>query len=140
MNAQGECFLRRLNDAYNAIISTLLTFDVNHNLKLNNFTNLGGNVFFKVVRVTGTTPSSQGGVLNIPIVINGATIDSAKVNGILPVIEFDSNGRMPPNISLTPGYQYEAFVDNNFVSFQLHSTNSSGLLNKPCSCLVFYTN
>lgn len=135
MNAQGECSLRRLNDAYNGIVSTLATFDANHNLKLNNFTNFGGNVAIKIFLVTGTMPSTQGGTLNIPL-----GIDSGKVVGIFPYAHLDANGRMPPSFKHLAGYEYDAYFDENVIAFRLTATNSGNLVNKPCSCLVLYTN
>jgi hypothetical protein len=135
MNANGECFLRRINDPYNNIVSTPVFFDTDHNLRLSNFTNLGGNVFLKVVRATGTTPSTQGSSLVLPI-----GIDSSKVITATFQIYFDVNGHVPPSFTDLSGYQYSARIDENCAIFQLHATNSANLLNKFCSCLIFYTN
>jgi hypothetical protein len=134
MNAQGEVSLRRLNDAYNSIVSTPATLDASHNLKLNNFTNLGGNVFLKVVRVTGRTPSAQGSELVIPLGIN-----STKVIASIFQVHFDTNGYYYPN-SPEPGCQYSALVDESCAIFRFPLNNSVNILNKDCSCLVFYTN
>jgi hypothetical protein len=134
MNPQGECSLRRINDTYTTVLSTLATFDASHNLKLFNFTNFGGNVYLKVSRVTGTTPSSQGTELVIPL-----SISSVKVVAAIFQINFDINGFVSPGFP-DPGYQYLAYVDESCAIFRLHATNSANLLNKPCSCLIFYTN
>ncbi len=135
MNAQGECFLRRINDSYTNVVSTLATFDASHNLKFSNFTNLGGNVSIKIVRVSGITPSTQGTAVGIAL-----GMDSAKVVGFFPVVLYGTSGRMPPGFTLVSGYEYEAFINNNTLVFRLHPTNAGNILNLPCSCLIFYTN
>jgi hypothetical protein len=135
MNAQGECSLRRLNDAYNSIVSTLLTFDASHNLKLNNFTNLGGNVAVKATLITGTIPTAQGAAVGIP-----TGIDSSKIIAIFPFASFDANGKMPPGFKSLPNHEYECYIDNDQVIFRTPTTNTSILLGKPCSCLIVYTN
>ncbi len=135
MNPQGECSLRRINDTYTTVLSTLATFDANHNLKLSNFTNLGGNIYWKVTRITGTTPSIQGDNLLLPI-----GIDSSKVITATFQVYFDANGQVPPNVTDLTGSQYFAHIDEGCAIFRLHPTNSSNLLNKLCSCLIFYTN
>jgi hypothetical protein len=134
MNAQGECFLRRVNDSYTSAVSTLAVFDASHNLKLSNFTNFGGNVYLKVSRVTGTTPSSQGTELVIPL-----GVSSVKVVAAFFQINFDINGLYCPGFP-DPGCQYSAHIDESCAIFRLHATNSANLLNKSCSCLFFYTN
>lgn len=135
LNPQGIFSIRRINDAYNAIISTLAQFDTTHNLKLFNFTNFGGNVFVKFLLVEGVLPASQGGQVNLPL-----GISSAKVKGFFFLVEFDADGRMEPKTTLFPGYEYDAYVDGNVAIFKLHPTNSSAIVGKPCSCLVIYSN
>ncbi|MEG4302195.1 hypothetical protein [Microcoleus sp. D3_18a_C4] len=131
----GTFSIRRLNDAYNAVISTLLQFDASHNLRLFNFTNLGGNVSIKIANFTGNLPNTQGERLYIPL-----GFDSAKVLAAFPFSHFDVNGRMPPKFNGLAGYEYESYIDENLIIFMLHPTNSWMIVNKPCSCLVVYSN
>jgi hypothetical protein len=135
MNAQGECLLRRINDTYTSVVSTLATFDPSHNLKFSNFTNFGGNIFLKVFLINGITASSQGTVTSFAL-----GIDSTKVVGFFPLVHYGTSGRMPPGFELVPGYEYESFIANNALVFRLHPTNAVNILSLPCSCLVFYTN
>jgi len=135
LTPNGLFSIRRLNDSYNSVISTLLQFDLAHNLKLNNFTNFGGNISIKISSVSGTTTGTQGGVVNIALGVN-----SEKVIAIFPFVSFDANGKMPPGYKLIAGCEYECYIDENFLIFRFHPTNSSSLLSKPCSCLIVYTN
>ena len=134
IDASGNFNVRRVNDNYTSS-TTLLQYDADNNLKLNNFTNFGGNVSIKAFLVTGTLPPSQGGILNVSL-----GIDSGKVVGTFPFVQFDANGRMPPGFKQLAGYEYESYIDENVVIFRLSSANSYGIVGKPCSCLVLYTN
>lgn len=135
LNPSGSFSVRRINDAYTSIVSVLMQFDTSHNLKLFNFTNFGGNISIKILYVTGVTPASQGGILNLPL-----GIDSSKVVAFFPFIHFDANGRMPPGFTQVAGHEYDSYIDENLVVFRLSAANSANAVNKTCSCLVIYTN
>lgn len=136
LTPDGVFNVRRINDNYNAITSLLLQFYASHNLKLSNFTNLGGNVALKTFLLTGITPSEQGGALQIPL-----EIDSGKIVSFFPLVHNDPNSRIPPKFSqISASLEYECYCDENLFLLRLHPTNSAGLLNKPWSCLISYTN
>ena len=136
LNSEGSFNLRRTNDAYNTVISNLLQFDASHNLKLFNFTNFGGNVAIKILLMNGVTSSSQGSVTLIPL-----SIDATKILGLFPAIQYKSSGsKIAPEYTRYGGLEYSSYVDNGHLVFWLSDTNSFYLLNKPYSCLIFYTN
>ncbi|MEG4863653.1 MULTISPECIES: hypothetical protein [unclassified Microcoleus] len=130
----GVFTIRRLNDAYNAVVSTLLEFDAAHNLRLFNFTNFGGNVSLKFLKIEGTLPSTQGGAIELPL-----GVSSSKVEGIIPFVQFDNNGRIPPGNAVNPGCEYGCFIDDDVIVMKLHATNSANIVSKPWSCLIFYS-
>lgn len=134
LNPQGVFSIRRINDAYNAILSTLLQVDATNNLRLPNFTNLGGNISIKTFLISGTTPSTQGSTVSIPL-----GIDSGKVVDFSPLVHFDINGRTPPSSGQVPS-EYECYLDENVLVLKLHPTNSAWITSKPFSCLITYTN
>jgi hypothetical protein len=135
LTAEGIFSIRRINDAYNAIVSTLLQTDAAHNLRFSNFTNFGGNISIKVFLVSGVLPSTQGSTITIPL-----GIDSGKVVGFFPFVSSDHNARRPPGLTMAVGFEYNFHIDDDVVVFRLHPTNSANIVSKSCSCLVFYTN
>lgn len=104
------------------------------NLYVGGFTSLGDNVVVKVKRLTGTTASTQGGFTNI--VTDGVALD--KIIGFLCLVNFQAGGYMGPNHVNFAGFQYDIYINNGFVVLN-SAANSSSILSKPISILVFYT-
>jgi hypothetical protein len=139
LNADGIFTVRRLNDNYSSVVANLLQTDTTNNLRFFNFTNLGGNILIKILNVEGVTSASQDGTTNIPIPLPTG-IDSSKIKGFYPTVSHNTLGKILPNFTRATGMEYQCFIDNNVIAFRLSATNSANILNKPCSCLIIYTN
>ena len=137
LNPQGIFSMRRINDTYNAVTSTLLQFDATHNLRLFNFTNFGGNVSIKIHLITGVTPATQGASISIPF---PPGLQSGKVVGFISLIHHGESWRFLPKTVDRHGFEYESYLSANTVVFKLHPTNAELATNKTCSCLLAYIN
>ena len=106
---------------------------VNGDKNLRGFTTLGDNVAIKKRRITGTTPATQGSVLNIPI-----NLDSSKITSFSFLVFFSAKGCMPPNYTFMATYEYQIYFDTDLCILRLSASNSSGLLSKPFVLTVDY--
>lgn len=98
------------------------------------FTTLGDNVAIKLKRVTGTTSTSQGGVVSFP---HGLTGD--KIVGVISKIAHDAQAGLGSDFdTYGPGYAYDCWHDSNNVNVQNSPSSSQLVLGKPISVLLFY--
>ncbi len=93
------------------------------------------NVAIEIKKLEGTTNPIQGGITEIP---HG--IDPAKVKGFQSVVAYQPGGYALPNDNAYPGYEYSCFVEGSGVFVNNSATNSSLLLSKPVTVLVYYSN
>ena len=105
------------------------------NKTLTGFTALGnGNVALKCKRLTGTSPDTEGGSVNIA---HGLT--SSKIVTFNAMLRYSADGGMLPEFSAVVGYQYSVYLDNG-TNFRVvnHVTNSESILSKAMEIVVWY--
>lgn len=125
------------NGTWNIGVSTNTDNSLNTvfgSLRVSGFTTLGDNVGIKVKRLTGVTSPVQGGTVAIPHGLSGDKIQgwTAKVShqflqGISG--DFDSGA---------PGLSYDCLHDGLNFTIYNHPTNSTNILSKLFTILVFY--
>ncbi|MEG4032077.1 MULTISPECIES: hypothetical protein [unclassified Microcoleus] len=100
------------------------------------FTTLGDNVELKIRRIVGTTPGSQGGIIQT---VHG--LDGNKIIGLLPSITHSLAASIPSDFdAYSTGYSYDVWHDPLHINLLLATGNSEYLLNKSFSVLIFYVN
>lgn len=109
---------------------------ISGNANIGGFTSLGDNISIKIKRLAGNTALTQGGIVTFPHSIN-----SAKILGISTNIMYSASEGIGPNYSdpAGPGYVHTWWYDATNVNILNVLNNSSFILNKPISVLIFYT-
>jgi hypothetical protein len=96
------------------------------------FTTLGDNVALKCKMLSGTTATTQGGVISISHGITGI-----KIVGISGVIRYAVNGTVQLGGN-TPSYASTIICDGASLHITNASNNSGGILNLPFQALIWY--
>ncbi|MEG5234317.1 hypothetical protein [Microcoleus sp. AT9b-C3] len=131
----GTITMRRLNDAYNRVVSTILTTDAANNLNLPGFTKLGGDAAIRVKRLQGTTAPGQGENIAISHGIDGAKIVSCDV-----IVSYSDTSYVGPGFANVAGYEFDWTFSISGVSIRNKLNNSANILSKPFTVLLIYTN
>lgn len=103
-------------------------------LEVNGFTKLGSNApGVKMIKLTGTTSTFQGGAVSIPHGLNITKILSVSV-----LVEKTATNLIPPGNTTIAGDEYHYQVTTSQISVTLKSANSGNLLSKPVRVLITY--
>jgi hypothetical protein len=100
------------------------------------FTQLGEDApAIKYKKLTGTTPSTEGGTLTVT---HGLT--STKIISIDAIVYIDAGVTpIPPNMSFgVVGVEYALRAGTTGIAFYNHPTNSENILSKPFTVLITY--
>jgi hypothetical protein len=112
--------------------TTAMTLDNSGKLTVNGFTKLGSDApAIKYKKFTGTTASTEGGLVSIA---HGLT--QSKILSVQVLIT--SGNTYPPNYTFTNGYEYQVYFGGINIQVQNHATNSENILSKPFTVLVAY--
>ncbi|MBA4848952.1 hypothetical protein [Emticicia sp. BO119] len=101
------------------------------------FTRLGENApAIKMRKITGTTASSQGGNVTIPL-----GIASYKILGVQVLVEYGANSFLSANYGAADGYEFNYFIYGGIsgaIYILNKPGNSTNILSKPFKVLVTY--
>jgi hypothetical protein len=101
------------------------------------FSSLGGDANhpgIKVKVLTGTTAATEGGVTTVAHAISLSKIVSTTVS-----INYNNSYLIPPNYSISPGYEYGFNTDTTNINIVLKALNSANILSKPLTITIIYT-
>lgn len=130
----GNLTLRRINDAYNGVIANIFQVDTLNDFRIFNFTRLGDNVAIKIKKLEGVTPSSEGGLSQIP---HG--LDPSKILGCNFLVNFTGFQTLGGSYTDVPGYELSWQFNSTSLTVIAKTGNSARVLSKPFTALVFYT-
>jgi hypothetical protein len=103
-------------------------------LEVNGYTKLGSNApAVKMIKLTGTTASTQGGIITIPHTLN--------INKILSVdvmLSLNLTTLLPPGYNYSAGNEYTYAVNASTINIYNVAANSGNILSKPVRVLITY--
>jgi hypothetical protein len=105
-------------------------------LEVNGYTMLGSaSPKIQTKKITGTSPSTQGGVVTIAHGLNSDKILSVNI-----LIEEAPDYYFPESYGATglPNREFYYFINPTHISIQAHATNSSLILSKPLKIFIIY--
>ena len=103
-------------------------------LEVNGYTKLGSNApAVKMLKLTGTTSSTQGGFIDI-----ATGIPAAKVLSVEIFVEYVSGAMVPKNYTVNTGYEFDYYVNGTNIRVFNKTANSANILSKPVRVLVTY--
>lgn len=103
-------------------------------LEVNGYTKLGSNApAIKVVKLTGTTSSSQGTSILIP---HGVT--SSKILQVSAMVEYVSGSYVPAMYTVNGGYEFQTYINGSNIVVINMTANSANILSKPIKIMVTY--
>jgi len=98
------------------------------------FTALGsGNVALKCKRFTGTTDSSQGGSASV-----AHGLDSSKIVSVQVLVALAAGSYLHAGYTHDPGFQFNFYNNTTNLVVYNNATNSSNILSKAFSALIWY--
>jgi hypothetical protein len=104
-------------------------------LEVNGFTKSGSTApAVKMIKLTGTTGSSQGATTNIA---HGIT-NSTKILGVTVLVEYAAFNSIGSSYNGSAGYEFDYYITNTNIAVWLKSGNSANILTKPIRILVTY--
>ncbi|WP_395076823.1 hypothetical protein [Flavobacterium sp.] len=102
-------------------------------LEVNGFTKLGTDApAIKVMKITGTTAATEGGVMNF-----NHGLDSAKILSISVFVNYYLNNYVPTSYNST-GYECNYYLLGSFLALINKPANSNAILSKPVRILITY--
>lgn len=128
-------FTAEYNNSYDPGAMRIDGSNASHTVTLSGFTKfgeLGTGIKMKVL--TGTTEAAQGGTTYLEHGI-------ASASNILfwtASIEHADSSAMPPEFTSSSGYEYETYKGATQIVIILSAANSSGLLSKPVTSVIWY--
>lgn len=120
----------------NTVATSRFEVDKDGNIYVPNYIRLGdASPSIKVKKITGTTASTQGGIVSIA---HGVTWE--KIISVTAVVQNGTNsGILPGYIQLGyPGYYYSLDYGGTNVRVLNHGTDSAGILSKPVIIYITY--
>lgn len=103
-------------------------------LEVNGYVKLGSNApAVKMIKLTGTTASTQGGMINIA---HGLT--PAKILSIDVLVEYTGNSFLHSSYTLNPGYEFNYFTNGTNLTIANVAGNSANILSRPYKVLITY--
>lgn len=121
-----------INWEYNAI--DIFNVNGNGNATHNGFTKLGGSApGIKVMKLTGTTSSSQGGAVNISHGLN-----SSKILSITVLVEHLTGSFVHHSYTDQSGYNFNFAIGSTNIVVYNSATSSGSILNKPIKIMITY--
>lgn len=114
-----------------------LGFYFGSNLDVNGYTKLGSDApAIKMKKLTGTTASTEGGI----VTINHGITDFTKILTVNVVVNDDGTMNSDQYEAGTTAGEYEFSVDWNSTIIRVinHATNSNAILNEPFTVLIIY--
>lgn len=103
-------------------------------LEVNGFTKLGSNApAVKMIKLTGTTASTQGGIITIPHSLNISKILSVDV-----MLSLNLTTLLPPGYNYSAGNEYTYAVNATTINIYNVAANSGNILSKPVRILITY--
>lgn len=122
------------NDSTNLLeIGSATTTD---NFSVHGYSKIGDSAPFIQTKVlTSTTSASLGGTVNIASGLTGVD----KILDISVLVEYTTNGFIPPEFTYSAGYQYSIYWDSSgFVNVLNSTSNSGNILDKPIRVFITY--
>lgn len=106
----------------------------NADLEVNGYTMMGSTApAVKMLKLTSTTSSVQGGAVAIPHGVNGTKILAVNV-----YVEYATNNFLPSGYSQNPGYEFNFLFNTTNITVFNTNTNSANILSKPIKVLITY--
>lgn len=103
-------------------------------LEVNGFTKMGSTApAVKMIKLTGTTASTQGTQTAIP---HGLT--SSKILSVNVLVDYAAGASVPPSYNGSAGYEYDYFITTTSITVWPKSGNSINILSKAIRILVTY--
>jgi hypothetical protein len=105
-------------------------------LEVNGFTKSGSNApAVKVLKLTGTTASFEGGEVNVL-----HNLDASKIISVTVMVSGNTSPGewVPASYTYTPGFEYNYYIFPNQVRVSLKPTNSISILSKPFKVMITY--
>jgi hypothetical protein len=107
-------------------------------LEINGFTKLGSDApAIKIKKIMGTTPSAQGGNIDIDLGLN-----STKIISIDVMVEYNLGSYVPSRYDLNPNYDFNWYCyplnGTSFIYLVNKVGNSSQILSKPVKIIITY--
>lgn len=103
-------------------------------LEVNGYTKLGSSApAIKYLKLTGTSPASQGGITNIA---HGLASD--KILSVSVLLDFATSSSIPRSYVANPGYEFDFYTTSTNIVIITKSGNSVNILSKPFRILVTY--
>ena len=104
-------------------------------LEVDGFTMLGSSSApaIKMIELTGTTASTQGGVVGLA---HGLT--SSKIISITAMVSYSAGSYIPPSYQGSSGYEFNWYVTGSNVEIWNQSGNSANILSKPIIVTIIY--
>ena len=104
-------------------------------LEVNGFTKLGGTTApaVKMIKLTSTTGSTQGGFVDIPLPVPATKVLSVDIH-----VEYVAATFVPKSYTLNAGYEFDYFMQGSSIRIINKSANSANILSKPVKVLVTY--
>ncbi|MCU0325079.1 MAG: hypothetical protein MUF45_07470, partial [Spirosomaceae bacterium] len=109
----------------------------NGNSEHQGFTKLGSDApSIKMKKLTGTTSSTQGGI----VLVNHGITD-AKILSIRVMVNYFGSASVPDGFNKDNGYECNAYVDGvGSIIVENKAGNSASILSKPFTVLIVYEN
>ena len=105
------------------------------NQYIGGFTSLGDNIAIKAKRVTAVTAAGQGQNISI-----SPGVDVNKILGFQCLVNYDINSYIGPGHTYYSGFQFDTYIVGGNINILNSVSNSSFILSKPVSIILFYTN
>lgn len=105
-------------------------------LEVNGYTKLGTGLGVPAVqmkKLTGTTASTEGGVVSL---LHG--LNSNKIISISVLVNHTGSSYVPANYSFHSGYEFDYYINDTELLILNRQTNSVNILSKPIKVLITY--
>jgi hypothetical protein len=103
-------------------------------LEVNGFTKLGTDApAVKFKRINTTSPSTEGGSINLDHLINPAKILAIKV-----LLEYNTSQYIPPSYDGNPSYWFDWYCSGDKIYIKTKAGSSSSILSKPIKIIITY--
>ncbi len=119
----------------NNVAANLLTVRDNGEVSVPGYTQLGGPSApgIKMLKLTGTTNTAQGGSISVPHGLNPAKILSVHV-----LVEYAANSFVPHSYTINTGYEFNYYISGPDIVVWNKNLASSQILNKPFKIIITY--